>query len=166
MQLDLGIPLSASSLSSPLHLFWRRPKPEIAQLKTRDQKFPSRREHPLVLVVDDEPIIAETLTIILSEQGFEVVTANNGLTAVDEASRLKPDIVLLDVAMPRLNGVEAAKRILSAMPEVRILLFSGQAETADLLADAREDGFEFEVLAKPVKPEVLLRSLRPSGKSS
>jgi CheY-like chemotaxis protein len=110
--------------------------------------------------VDDEPIITETLVDILQHEGFEAVPAADGMSAVEKATELKPDILLADVSMPRLNGVEAAKRILLMLPKVRVVLFSGQAETADLLAQAREEGYDFEVLAKPVRPDQLLRTLR------
>ena len=119
-----------------------------------------RRKRPFVLVVDDEPVITETLVDILRHEDFDVAAATDGVSAVEKAASLKPDIVLADVAMPRLNGVEAAKRIMAASPATRIVLFSGQAETADLLVQARKEGYEFEVLAKPIKPEHLLRTLR------
>lgn len=124
----------------------RGSEPVFPATKALGQGVPERRNRPLVLVADDEPIIAETLIAILSDEGFDVVSANDGIAAIEGTARLSPDIVLLDVAMPRLNGVEAAKQILSSMPKVRVVLFSGQAETADLLAEAREAGFEFEVL--------------------
>lgn len=120
----------------------------------------SGRRRQLVLVVDDEPIIAETLLEILRHEGFDAHSASDGLEAVEKASDLKPDIVLADVAMPRLNGIEAAKRIMASLPRTRVVLFSGQAESADLLMRAREQGYEFEVLAKPIKPDQLLRTLR------
>jgi CheY-like chemotaxis protein len=129
------------------------------------QKEMARRERPLVLIADDEPIITETLTDILSDEGYEVAAVNDGLTAVRDSIRLSPDVILLDVSMPKLNGVEAAKRILSSFPEARIVLFSGHAETAGLLEEAREAGYEFEVLAKPVKPQSLLQTLRLPGKN-
>jgi CheY-like chemotaxis protein len=128
--------------------------------QVRPQGQSRTRKRKLVLVVDDEPIITETLTDILHHEGFDVVAASDGLAAVETAINLKPDIVLADVAMPRLNGVEAAKRVMAVLPKTRIILFSGQAETADLLAEARREGFEFEVLAKPVKPQQLLLTLR------
>jgi CheY-like chemotaxis protein len=60
----------------------------------------------------------------------------------------------------RLNGIEAAKKILQSSPGTRIVLFSGQAETTQLLADARRAGYRFEVLAKPVSPAFLLKKLK------
>jgi CheY-like chemotaxis protein len=118
------------------------------------------REHPLVLVADDEEIVALTLVDILTGEGFRAVAVNDGASAVESAHSLHPDVVLSDVAMPRMNGIEAAKRIRAFLPETRIILFSGYAETTELLAVARQQGHYFEVLAKPIHPEVLLRLLR------
>jgi CheY-like chemotaxis protein len=165
MHIDIAVLFSCHEDHLPSHFLPRWSEPVVSGTKALGQELPERRNRPLVLVADDEQIIAETLIAILSEEGFDVASANDGLAALEEAARLCPDIVLLDVAMPRLNGVEAAKRILSSMPKVRVVLFSGQAETADLLAEAREAGFEFEVLAKPVKPDALLRTLRSSGRN-
>jgi CheY-like chemotaxis protein len=134
--------------------------PELSRPEELSEKTARKREQPLILIADDEPIITETLAAILSDEGYEVASARDGSSAVQEAIRLRPDIVLLDVAMPRLNGVDAAKAIMASIPQARVLLFSGQAETADLLAEARKTGYEFEVLAKPVKPQALLRALR------
>jgi CheY-like chemotaxis protein len=134
--------------------------PELSVTEKSSSTVARTREQPLILIADDEPIITETLAAILSDEGYEVAAARDGSSAVQEAIRLRPDIVLLDVAMPRLNGVDAAKAILASIPKVRVLLFSGQAETADLLAEARRAGYEFEVLAKPVKPQALLQALR------
>jgi CheY-like chemotaxis protein len=83
---------------------------------------------------------------------------------VDHARSLHPDIILADVLMPRLNGVEAARRIREFLPKARILLFSGHAETAELLEHARREGHQFEVLAKPLNPDTLLKILRTPGK--
>jgi CheY-like chemotaxis protein len=116
-------------------------------------------------VADDERIITETLVAILDEEGFDAIAAYDGVSALEETKKLSPDVVLLDVNMPRLNGVEAAKTIFSSMPKVRIVLLSGHAETANLLAQAREAGFEFEVFAKPIKPDVLVKALRSPGKN-
>jgi CheY-like chemotaxis protein len=63
--------------------------------------------------------------------------------------------------MPGPNGVEVAIQIRQFLPECRILLFSGQTATVDLLRDARERGHDFEIVAKPIKPQSLLSLLRP-----
>jgi len=115
---------------------------------------------PRVLVVDDERVIADTLAIILNQSGFDAAAVYTGTDAVERARKEKPDLVISDVIMPDMNGIEAAIRIRQMLPGCKILLFSGQAATADLLEKARLQGHEFEILAKPVHPQDLLAKLR------
>ncbi len=113
-----------------------------------------------VIVIDDESLIAETMVEILNHEGFEAISASDGTSAIELAKTLLPDIVLSDVVMPGLNGVETGIRIREALPNCRIILFSGQAATVDLLEKARERGHSFDVLAKPMKPEQLISVIR------
>ena len=113
-----------------------------------------------VLVVDDEHRIADTLAVILNQSGFDASAAYTGTQAVDRAKEIRPDLVITDVIMPDMNGIEAAIQIRAMLPACKILLFSGQAATADLLERARAQGHEFEILAKPVHPQDLLSKLR------
>ncbi len=76
------------------------------------------------------------------------------------AKNWKPDLLLSDVVMPRLNGIEAAIQICMMIPQCRVLLFSGQAATAGMLNDARLNGNHFEVLEKPIYPTDLIARLR------
>jgi CheY-like chemotaxis protein len=115
---------------------------------------------PKVLVVDDEHVIADTLAIILNQAGFEASAVYSGNDAVEQARQQKPELVISDVIMDDMNGIEAAIHIRKFLPECKILLFSGQAATADLLENARAQGHEFEILAKPVHPQDLLAKLR------
>ena len=115
---------------------------------------------PKVLVVDDERVIADTLAIILNQNGFDASAVYTGSAAVDRAREAQPDLIISDVIMPDMNGIEAAIRIRQILPACKILLFSGQAATADLLEKARAQGHEFEILAKPVHPQDLLAKLR------
>lgn len=115
---------------------------------------------PKVLVVDDERVIADTLAIILNQSGFEASAVYTGTDAVEKAQSHEPDLIISDVIMPDMNGIEAAIRIREILPGCKILLFSGQAATADLLEKARLEGHEFEILAKPVHPQDLLAKLR------
>ena len=114
---------------------------------------------PRVLVVDDERVIADTLAIILNQNGFEATAVYTGSAAVERARASQPDLVISDVIMPDMNGIEAAIQIRQMLPKCKILLFSGQAATADLLEKARAQGHEFELLAKPVHPQDLLAKL-------
>jgi CheY-like chemotaxis protein len=124
---------------------------------------------PKILVVDDERVIADTLAIILNQYGYEAYTGYDGIQAVERARSLSPDLMICDVIMPHMNGIEAAIHIRAFLPTCKILLFSGQAATADLLESARARGHEFEILAKPVHPQDLLAKLRgqaPPAKSA
>ena len=109
-----------------------------------------------VLVVDDEQVIADTLTTIFRNAGYEAVAAYDGLSALSQCASFRPDLVISDVVMPGMNGVELAIEIRQTSPTCQILLFSGQAATANLLEEAQQRGYDFELLAKPVHPKELL----------
>jgi CheY-like chemotaxis protein len=79
---------------------------------------------------------------------------------VEAARRWKPDLLVSDVMMPELTGIEAAIQIRLLIPECKVLLFSGQTETAAMLSDARLRGYDFEILQKPVHPTDLIDRLR------
>lgn len=115
---------------------------------------------PKVLIADDERVIADTLAMILNQSGFTARAVYSGETAVELAREFQPEMLISDVIMAGLNGIDAAIRIRALLPKVKILLFSGQAATADLLERARSEGYEFEILAKPVHPQDLLDKLR------
>jgi DNA-binding response OmpR family regulator len=123
-----------------------------------------------IMIVDDERLIADTLAVIFRGAGYETYTAYDGKLGLDAARRLSPELVLSDVVMPELDGVSMAIQIRRSQPEVRVLLFSGQAATSDLLRSAEEDGFHFELLEKPIHPEEIMRKVaqalnRPMGDS-
>jgi CheY-like chemotaxis protein len=118
------------------------------------------RPKPRVLVVDDERVIADTLATILNQAGYDASAVYSGIAAVERAKSVKPSLVISDVVMPDMNGIEAAIKIRAALPSCKILLFSGQASTADLLEEARQQGHEFEILAKPIHPQDLLAKLK------
>jgi len=113
-----------------------------------------------VLVADDEQVIANTLAIILNQAGFEARAVYSGEKAVEALDTFEPDMLITDVIMTGMTGIEAAIATQAKLPNCKILLFSGQAATADLLEKARQGGHEFEILAKPVHPTDLLAKLR------
>ena len=115
---------------------------------------------PRILVVDDEKVIADTVVHILNRNGFIAEAAYGGQEAIDRARRHCPEIVLSDVLMPQVDGVEAAIAIREHCPDTRIILFSGQAATVEILARARERGHTFELLPKPIHPTQLIKHLR------
>jgi CheY-like chemotaxis protein len=113
-----------------------------------------------ILVVDDEPLIADTIVQILNRNGFIAEAAYGGSEAIETARRTNPELILSDVLMPHIDGVEAAITIQKFLPETRIVLFSGQAATVEILARARQRGYHFELLAKPLHPTQLIKHLR------
>jgi CheY-like chemotaxis protein len=113
-----------------------------------------------VLVVDDERLIADTLSAILTEHGFVAFKAYSGEEGVRLAEAVRPDIVLSDVLMPRMSGIQMAIQVKQALPSARIVLLSGQAATAELMREAAEAGHTFELLAKPIHPEELVMKLK------
>ena len=113
-----------------------------------------------ILIADDEQIVADTLRTIVSKHGFEVVVAYNGKTAIERVRQFCPQVLLCDVMMPDMNGVEVAIQVRAILPECRILLFSGPAGVHDLLQEARVRGHQFELLPKPIHPSELLDHLR------
>jgi CheY-like chemotaxis protein len=115
---------------------------------------------PRVFVVDDERLIASTTTTILQHNGYEACSFVSPLEALKAALADCPDLVLADVVMPGLSGIDLAISLKQECPTTKILLFSGQAKTADLLEVARVQGHEFTVLAKPIHPNELLSCVR------
>jgi CheY-like chemotaxis protein len=112
-----------------------------------------------VLIADDERIIANTLALILNASGYEARAVYTGEKAVEEADQLMPDVLICDVILGGISGIEVAIHITKTLPACRVILFSGQAATADLLERAESEGYQFEILAKPIHPKALLEYL-------
>ena len=115
---------------------------------------------PFIVVVDDERRIAETLALILNSKGYAAEAAHDGASALEICGQRVPDLVVSDVVMPCMNGIELAIAIRQEFPGCHILLFSGQAETSEILQDAKRRGYDFELLAKPLHPEQLLARIK------
>lgn len=118
----------------------------------------SANRQPHILVVDDERTIADTLKLILEGRGYAVTVAYDAKTALAQYDLVRPQLVLSDVVMPGMNGVEMAMQM-RRRAGCPILLLSGQAMTSDLLRQAREQGHEFELLMKPIPPAELLERI-------
>jgi len=125
-----------------------------------DSDAASHVSAPRILVVDDETLIADTIVQILNRNGFIAEAAYSGEQAIECAKRSCPDLVLSDVLMPQIDGVEAAIQISQHCPDTRIVLFSGQAATIEILSRAKERGYTFELLPKPIHPTQLIQHLR------
>ena len=115
----------------------------------------------VVFVVDDERLIAQTLGMILTQSGFAASAFEDPYKALEAAANgPAPDLLISDVVMPGMSGIDLGVQFRRDYPACKVLLFSGQAATADMLATAKLQGHEFEVLAKPVHPSDLLAKLR------
>ena len=112
-----------------------------------------------ILVVDDERNIADTLAMVFNIKGHEAMAAYSAESAVDLIETFEPDIVLSDVIMGKMTGVDLAIYLSKARPDCKVVLFSGQAATANLLVEAQRKGHQFRLLSKPLHPEKLLEDL-------
>ena len=109
-----------------------------------------------ILVVDDEPDIVELLEYNLLKEGYDVKTAINGQKAIDIAKDYQPHLILLDIMMPKMDGIEACRRIreLPKMKEVFILFLTARSEEYSEVA-AFEVGAN-DYITKPIKPRALM----------
>ncbi|NDL58295.1 response regulator [Phytoactinopolyspora mesophila] len=111
-----------------------------------------------VLVVDDEPVLLESLARSLRFEGYEVVTAGNGAEALEQLPAMRPDVLVLDVMMPRLDGIEVCRRIRDAGDRTPVLMLTARDAVRDRVRglDVGADDY----LVKPFAHEELLARLR------
>jgi CheY-like chemotaxis protein len=115
---------------------------------------------PCVFVVDDQPVIASTLAAILQMHGFSAKFFTSPLEALAAARTKSPDLLISDVEMPGLCGIELAIQVKAQYPTCKILLFSGRPSSLDLLDAARACGHNFDLLLKPVHPREFLSEIQ------
>lgn len=121
------------------------------------------RHRPVVLVVDDEHIIADTLAAVLCRSGFAAIAAYDGSSALELAAVIPPELLITDISMPGMNGVQLALAMVHAIPDCKVILFSGHASHADLV-EVRKAGYDFPLLSKPVHPVQMLMHVAESLK--
>lgn len=112
-----------------------------------------------VFVVDDESMIANTLAVILNSHGFDAVAFTDPLEALYAAEVHCPDLLLTDVMMPQLSGVDLGVQFKAIHPTCKVLLFSGAPKTAELVENAKAGGHTFDLLSKPVHPRDLIATI-------
>lgn len=113
-----------------------------------------------ILIVDDEEIIADSLTNILKDKGFSATAAYNGEHALELAKAVEPDVLLSDVVMPGISGVELALRLIGLLPSCRVVLYSSMAVVSNLLKAPGAVNYPFTLLAKPIHPDDLIAHLQ------
>jgi CheY-like chemotaxis protein len=116
-------------------------------------------ENRKILIVDDEQTTSDTLTLIFSEHGYQAKAAYSAEDAIGVIAEWQPDLALLDVNLPSMNGIDLAIALKTSAPDCRVLLFSGYPNTEDLLSAAAEAGHVFEIISKPVHPTFLLNAI-------
>jgi DNA-binding NtrC family response regulator len=109
-----------------------------------------------ILIVDDEEEVTDSLSAILTKHDYEVRVANTGEAAVETIAAWQPDLAIVDVVLPQMNGIDLAMVVRDTHPFCRVVMFSGQQTTQALLEEAAKKGHLFEILAKPVHPMFML----------
>jgi|ERR1700677_1589529 DNA-binding NtrC family response regulator len=123
--------------------------------------MPNTRSPQHIYVVDDEHPIASSLARILRYEGFDDVSYfTDPLKALEAVGAKPPDLLITDVVMLPLTGLELAMKMQEICPECKIILFSGSPSTSQLLEIANGEGYDFEVLAKPIHPSELMVKVR------
>jgi DNA-binding NtrC family response regulator len=113
-----------------------------------------------VSVVDDEVLIASTLAAVLCNHGFDACFFIQPLQALQAARYHPPDLIISEVVLPGLSGIDLAIEVRKHCPNCKVLLFSGQPDTTEVLIASRANGHTFEVLPKPIHPTALLREIQ------
>lgn len=110
-----------------------------------------------ILVVDDDRNNLKMVAFLLSEEGYEVITAENGRIALDMIDTKHPDLVILDVMMPQMDGLEVCRRVRQAM-DIPIIILSAKGETADKVLGLELGADDY--LPKPFEPSELLARVK------
>jgi DNA-binding NtrC family response regulator len=141
------------------------PLAEIAKIGLVVETAPYR---PIVLIVDDETIIADTRAAIFTNWGYASMIAYTAEDALEIASVVPPELLVSDVMLTAMNGVDLAIAIQEMVPDCKVILFSGLPCSAEMVASARCAGHDFTLLNKPLHPAQVLAQLKqlklgPSG---
>ena len=110
---------------------------------------------PSILIVDDEPSILQSLSGLLSDEGFEVITASNGYEALKTIDDESPDLVLLDIWMPGMDGIETLKEIKKGNPFVQVIIITGHGTIETAVKATKLGAFDF--IEKPCGVKLVLK---------
>ena len=112
---------------------------------------------PTILVVDDDPAIAEMLTLVLRSEGFETVVVGDGVEAVQKARQVHPDLILLDLMLPGMNGIDVCRSIRDEST-VPIVMLTARTDTVDVVLGLESGAVDY--IHKPFKPKELVARVR------
>jgi two-component system alkaline phosphatase synthesis response regulator PhoP len=124
------------------------------------------RNHPRVLIVDDEPDILEFIEYNLSREGFDVSCASDGIEAIKVAREILPDLILLDIMMPKQDGIETCRQLRADPIFKQTIIAFLTARNEDF---AQISGFEVgadDYITKPIKPRLLVSRVRALARRS
>lgn len=113
-----------------------------------------------VLIVDDDQAIADTLAVIFRMHGYDARVAYSAEAAIESIASCVPDLALLDVNLPGMNGIDLAIVLKDNHPECHLLLISGHASTRGLMEEAARKGHVFDILTKPIHPTFILERVK------
>ena len=118
------------------------------------------REPPLILVVDDVADNVDILQMRLEAQGYEVVTAGDGVEALEKTRELRPDLLLLDIMMPKMDGIAVVKELKAdaSLPFIPVILVTAKADASEVIAGLESGGDDY--LTKPVDHAALSARVR------
>ena len=109
-----------------------------------------------ILIVDDEHTVAETLALIMRGCHYDARNAFSAEQAIEILAEWKPDLVIADVMLPQMNGIDLGCVVKANYPDCQVLLVSGHPATSELLEIASRKGTHFDILAKPLHPAAIL----------
>ena len=105
-----------------------------------------------ILVIDDNPGVRDTFSMALDESRYEVITADNGQAGLDLARMYEPDLILLDLKMPGMSGVETLRHLNATCPDVPVYIVTGfYGEYLEPLKEIQKEGISFDLARKPLE---------------
>lgn len=120
-----------------------------------------------LLIVDDERAVAESMAAIFRLAGHEPYFATSPVEGLALARRVQPQLLITDVMMPGETGIDLAIKVQKILPNCKVLLMSGQAETSNLIDEAGDQGYRFDIVAKPIwPPDLLEMAVRIAGRTN
>jgi len=111
----------------------------------------------MILIVDDDESIVQSITGVLKDEGFQVATAQSGEEAIETIQRENPDVALIDIWLPGMDGIDVLRRLKGMVPECQVIMISGHATISTAMAAVKLGAFDF--IEKPISLDVLLMTI-------